>query len=124
MTFARKLAAAKYTYPDDRLAITNLFERWNLGLGDTLAERRMALRLSRDAVLLDEHRTKDDVVALPSVKRALAGVERPDETPSKSVEEPDPEGGDDDVEEDVDQVRATDIDQGFDDFYANALEDA
>ena len=46
LQFARKLAAAKYTYPDDRLAIADLLERWNLGLGTTLAERRMALRLS------------------------------------------------------------------------------
>lgn len=118
MTFARKLAAAKYTYPDDRLAITDLFERWNLGLGDTLAERRMALRLSRDAVLLDELPTDGDVAALPSVRRALAAVDQPDVTARKSVEESGPECGDDDVA----HLHAGDVDQ--DDFYANALEDA
>lgn len=124
MTFARKLAAAKYTYPDDRLAIADLFERWNLGLGDTLAERRMALRLSRDAVLLDELPSNKDVVALPSVARVLAATERPDESPSERVEEPDPETGDDDLDEDVDELHAEDFEQDLDDFYADALEDA
>ena len=32
----------------------------------------MALRLSRDAVLLDEITTEDEVVTLPSVARVLA----------------------------------------------------
>ena len=124
MTFARKLAATKYTYPDDRLAIADLFERWNLGLGDTLAERRMALRLSRDAVLLDELPSNNDVAALPSVARVLAATEHPEESESERVEEPDPETGDDDLDEDVDELHAEDFDQDLDDFYADALEDA
>ena len=33
LRFARKLAASKYTYPDDRLAVADLLQRWNLGLG-------------------------------------------------------------------------------------------
>jgi transposase InsO family protein len=48
LVFARKLAAKKYAYCDDRLAVADLLERWNLGLGMTLAERRMALRAARD----------------------------------------------------------------------------
>lgn len=112
MTFARKLAAAKYTYPDDRLAIADLFERWNLGLGDTLAERRMALRLSRDSILLDELPAEDDIVALPSVARVLAAVDTPDDSGNEQAHDPDPETGDDDFDEDLE------------DFYADALEDA
>ena len=73
LRFARKLAASKYTYPDDRLAVADLLERWNLGLGSTMAERRMALRLSREAALLGrDRRTQDEVATLPSVARVLA----------------------------------------------------
>ena len=35
LKFARKLAASKYTYPDDKIAVADLFERWNIGLGTT-----------------------------------------------------------------------------------------
>ncbi|WP_438272457.1 hypothetical protein [Streptomyces bobili] len=31
LVFARKLAAAKYRYPDNRLAVADLLERWNAG---------------------------------------------------------------------------------------------
>ena len=61
LQFARKLAASKYTYPDDRLAVADLLERWNLGLGSSVAERRMALRLSREASLLDAAEPTDEV---------------------------------------------------------------
>ncbi|HTX53393.1 MAG TPA: Mu transposase C-terminal domain-containing protein [Candidatus Baltobacteraceae bacterium] len=118
LRFARKLAASKYTYPDDRLAVADLLERWNLGLGSTLAERRMALRLSREAALLDETETQDEVVTLPSVARVLATAKPPGaEEGDEMIEEPDPETGDDDAEEDLD-------DYAVGDFYADALEDA
>lgn len=113
LKLARKLAADKYTYPDDRLAVADLLKRWNLGLGDTLAERRMALRLSREAALLDELPAQDEVSMLPSVARVLATAEPPtDREADAATEEPDPETGDDDHEDDLD------------DFYADALEDA
>jgi hypothetical protein len=43
LQFARRMAAANYAYPDDKLALADLLERWNLGLGMSLTERRMAL---------------------------------------------------------------------------------
>lgn len=52
LRYARRKAAEKYRYPDDRLAIDDLLERWNLGLGATLAERRIALRLAREESLI------------------------------------------------------------------------
>lgn len=116
LRFARKQAAAKYTYPDDRLAVADLLERWNLGLGSTLAERRMALRLSRETALVDEAEEQDEVAALPSVARVLATTNPPVEDEDEIVEEPDPEVGDDDAEDDVD-------DDAANDFYADALED-
>jgi hypothetical protein len=55
LQFARRLAAAKYTYPDDAIAVADLFERWHLGLGATVKERRIALRMSREqAALLND----------------------------------------------------------------------
>ena len=117
LQFARKLAASKYTYPDDRLAVADLLERWNLGLGSTLAERRMALRLSREDAVLDRDETQDEVTTLPSVARVLATADPPAaEDTDKTIDEPDPETGDDDAEDELDDYA--------NDFYADALDDA
>jgi transposase InsO family protein len=113
LAFARKLAASKYRYPDDRLAVADLLERWNLGLGTTLAERRMALRLSREQAAIELPETEaETVVSLPSVRKAL-GTE-PDAA-EPALAEP-AEVGDDD-EADLDDLADED------DFYADALED-
>ncbi|WJY42909.1 Mu transposase C-terminal domain-containing protein [Streptomyces sp. P9-2B-2] len=115
LVFARKLAAAKYRYPDDRLAVADLLERWNLGLGTTLAERRMALRLSREQAAIELPQTEEEtVVSLPSVRKALGQNAEPDE-PAEEVLVEVPEVGDDD------EVDLEDL--GDDDFYADALED-
>jgi hypothetical protein len=116
LQFARKLAASKYTYPDDRLAVADLLERWNLGLGSSVAERRMALRLSREASLLDTAEPTDEVTALPSVARVLAMAAAADVDDTAPVEEDEPEAGDDDTDDELDTFDE-------DDFYADALED-
>ncbi len=48
LRFGRKLAASRCEFPSDRLAVGMLLERWNLGLGMTRQERRMALRMALD----------------------------------------------------------------------------
>lgn len=116
LQFARKLAASKYTYPDDRLAVTDLLERWNLGLGSTLAERRMALRLSREDTLIDQSAALNDVGTLPSVARVMATADPPADEEPDTPDVPDPETGDDDAEDELDDYVS--------DFYADALEDA
>jgi transposase InsO family protein len=117
LQFARKLAASKYTYPDDRLAVADLLERWNLGLGSTLSERRMALRLSREDTLIDQSAAQDEVATLPSVACVLATADPPAaDDMDKPVDEPDPETGDDDAEDELDDYAT--------DFYADALDDA
>ncbi|SDM26244.1 Mu transposase, C-terminal [Lentzea albidocapillata subsp. violacea] len=115
LQFARKLAAAKYTYPDDKIAVADLFQRWNIGLGQTLPERRMALRLSREqaAIGLPEQPREQAVSVLPSVARVLAATAASGEVPA---DEPVAEMGDDDI----DDLEAVDAE---DDFYADALED-
>lgn len=117
LQFARKLAAAKYTYPDDKIAVADLLERWNLGLGTTLAERRMALRLSREQAAIDLPAEREPAVSgLPSVARVLAAAGSGD-APADVEAEPIAEMGDDDAED----LNGLDAEE---DFYADALEDA
>jgi len=120
------MAASKYRYPDDKQAVAELLERWNLGLGLTAAERRMALRLSREqkALLTPEHEDGGPLAALPSLSRLLG---QPEAAPAGNAagagrDEPQPysgqAAGDDDEEDELDGP------VGEDDFYADALGDA
>jgi len=130
LEFARKMAASKYRYPDDKQAVAALLERWNLGLGMTAAERRMALRLSREqkALLRPEGADDDPLAVLSSLARTLGqpaadpagdpGTEGQDGLQSY----PGQTGGDDDEEDELDAPAASD--GGEDDFYADALGDA
>jgi hypothetical protein len=126
LELARKMAASKYRYPDDKQAVAELLERWNLGLGLTAAERRMALRLSREqkALLMPEHGDDDPLAALPSLARALgqpaAGPDAEDQDGQESY--PGQAVGDDDEDDELDDPAVTE--GGEDDFYADALEDA
>ncbi|KUF15775.1 Mu transposase C-terminal domain-containing protein [Streptomyces silvensis] len=115
LTFARRLARQNYQHPDDRLAIALLLKRWQLGLGTSLAERRIALRLSREQTLpLPPTSSEDPEIAmLPSVSRVLALSTQP-------------QAADEDVAVEADVV--DDTDDGDDllddiDFYATALKD-
>ncbi len=117
LAFARKLAAVNYTYPNDKLAITDLLQRWNLGLGTTLAERRMALRVSRQQATIDLPASEVEATSLPSVRKVLgtagdaaAGCPPPHDT----------SGHVDDGDDDSEDLPMLDDD----DFYADALEDA
>jgi transposase InsO family protein len=115
LVFARRLAAAKYTYPDDRLAVADLLERWNLGLGSSAAERRIALRLSREAAVLEEAATAgEDMAAPPSAAEGL-----PAASGSGKSAGPRPEGAGSGSEP---GDGAGDF--GDDLFYRDALEDA
>jgi transposase InsO family protein len=122
LAFARKLAASKYRYPDDRIAVADLLERWKVGLAATPAERRMVLRLSREQQALD---IPDDtsVTSLPSVQKALEGMRHPPADDAEETAEM-PEMGDDDAE-DLETLEAEEsalVED--DDFYADALGDA
>ncbi|AYF76072.1 transposase [Nocardia yunnanensis] len=122
LVFARRLAAAKYTYPGDRLAIADLLDRWHLGLGDSMAERRIALRMSRtQAGLLGDlsiTATEVDVTELPLVAQILGSAKPP-------LEQIDSDAGDEDAADEVDDEPTDPEDDGGgdgDDFYADALE--
>ncbi|MEO3839732.1 TnsA-like heteromeric transposase endonuclease subunit [Streptomyces sp. B22F1] len=119
---ARKVAGKKYRFPDDETAVAELLERWHLGLGLTMSERRIALRQAREQSAFDLPDTEgDDVRTLPSVARILAGdgdedVEEPDADEAGPYEGQVP--SDDDGDDELDGQDAAD------DFYASALEDA
>lgn len=114
LQFARRLAAKQYTYPNDRLAVALLLERWNLGLGNSLVERRMALRLSREQAAVDLPKDEGcEVDVLPSVARVLSLPEQPSASAIESCNE---EQGDDDAD------GLEELDEEID-FYATALKD-
>ena len=124
LAFARKLAASRYRYPDDRIAVADLLERWKIGLATTPAERRIALRLSREQKALD---IPDDasVASLPSVRKALKGTRPPTDDGAAGDTESQaqvPEMGDDDAE-DLEMLEAEESALVDDDFYADALGD-
>ncbi|GAA3246238.1 hypothetical protein [Streptomyces labedae] len=116
------MAGEKSPFPDDESAVAELLERWHLGLGLTLPERRLALRQAREQSSFDLPETVwDDVRALPSVARVLAGSDDDDADETGAAEVEPYEGaapGDDDED---DELEGPDDDE---DFYADALEDA
>ena len=127
LTFARKRAAAKYRYFDDKLALAEMLERLHLSMGATRAERRMALRLSREDALLNsaDPASETTVSSLPSVQKVLdqaqpceEGEDRNLDELSETTDPPHPESGDDeDDDHDVDIIEVTE-------FYADSFEDA
>ncbi|MEZ0053767.1 transposase InsO family protein [Mycobacterium sp. MAA66] len=118
LKFARKLAERKYKYPNDQLAMAELLERWNLGLGKTLAERRIALRLDREAKLLTDAEADAEVTGASRLIASAIARANHSETPSATDDISD-------VDEDTptntnDEQEPTDPE----DFYADAWEDA
>jgi hypothetical protein len=78
LEFARKLAKAKYRHFDDKLALAELLERRKLSQGHTMAERRAALRLSRQQSTLGlDVQAAISVPELPTAKRVLNTPESP-----------------------------------------------
>ncbi|NRQ32729.1 transposase [Nonomuraea sp. NN258] len=106
LEYGRKLAATKHPYPNDRLAVSELLERWQLGLGMTLAERRIALRAAREQIAFT--------------------VELDKQAPRELVRESADIGGDDDAADADDfegGVLGEDAELDEESFYADALED-
>lgn len=69
--FARTTFSRDHDFVDDRMALLDLFNRWQLGMGTSPAERRMALRLARQEAALSNQVGEDEadaVAALASVR--------------------------------------------------------
>ena len=75
LLFARELAKAKHRYFDDKLALSEFLQRRNLGQGHTMAERRAALRMSREqsSLTLDVKQAAH-VSELPTAQRSLGAL--------------------------------------------------
>ncbi|GAB1815919.1 transposase [Mycobacterium sp. MUNTM1] len=108
LKFARGVAKAKYRYFDDKLALAELLERRKLSQGHTMAERRAALRMSRQqsTLGLDVHAAVN-VSELPTAIRVRNTPESPDARDATAFV--------DDLDEDLT------VDDGH--FYDEVLED-
>lgn len=74
--FARELAKSNHRHFDDKLALAEFLERRNLSQGHTMAERRAALRLSREQSNLSiDAIAAVAVTDLPGARPALSGEE-------------------------------------------------
>jgi len=131
LEFARRAASAKYTYPDDRLALRDLLNRWNLGLDMTRSERRMALRMAREqaAIELPDLSAEQQASQLAAVRKVLDAPEEPPGEGETQTRAWDGMAGDDDDPEELDLIpprAAGGQDPGGDsddDFYSTAIKD-
>jgi hypothetical protein len=98
LRFERHLAKARDRYVDDPLAIANFLERRKLSTGNTMAERRMALRMAREqSSLIGDVSATPEATALPAVAAAL------DRSPGERAAEPADGGFVDDLDEKPDE---------------------
>lgn len=99
LAYARRTAAEQHRFPDDRRALAELLERWDVGLARNPTERRMALRLSQQREARqrarDEAGPDAEVVQLPGVRAVLDGQN----TPARP--EPHLAAGDDDGDDEL-----------------------
>jgi hypothetical protein len=103
LQYARRIVLQEHGFVDDQLALDELLTRWNLHMGVSAAERRMALRMSRqDEALSNQIETADaDAVAgLPTVQAAIGAGERPPVRSDKTAVSDD--DTDDELAEDYD----------------------
>jgi transposase InsO family protein len=108
LRYFRKMILDKHGFVDDQLALDAMLSRWNLGMGLSPQERRMALRMSReDAALSHQISTSDvDMVRdLPSVKETLSKDPASD---MRAVRASDTDLGDDDGDEELEDDYAVD----------------
>lgn len=117
VAYARRLAVASGKPSDPHSAMHDLLQRWNLGLGDTAAERRIALRLSRERACLLGELTTDD---LAEVVASMQGDRATAPTPRSQQSIAGPAAGD--TDDDLDEFDDTDS-LSDDEFYADAFDD-
>jgi transposase InsO family protein len=112
LAYSRRLARKPHRFSDDRLALKELLERWDAGMASGLAERRMALRLSKQRAdrLSTEETDGRDLSQLEVVRARQTKVTPADQRP--------PQGGDDDDAEELGAIAEDDGDAG--DFYDDA----
>jgi transposase InsO family protein len=120
LAYARQLAAQRDRVPDDRRALADLLDRWEVGLACNPRERRMALRLSQQRAARVEKPSETPGDEASAMAKVLALVPAPGEPQSGAG----PLGGDDDADDELlaaapDEREASDPDDG--EFYADAM---
>jgi transposase InsO family protein len=121
--YARGLAAARGTSTEPDAALAAMLEEWNLGLGRSTAERRIALRLAKQrAELLGELATEDAPEArafIAEYRKSLAA------NMTDERQQPGEAAVDDDIDayvrDDTDDTDDADLDD--EDYYADAFEE-
>jgi transposase InsO family protein len=101
--YARRTVLDKHGFVDERVALDEMLTRHKLHMGDSPAERRIILRMSREDAALSHQAEPDEadlVRALPSVKRVLPQTGTPSSTEPNGWY--DAEAGDDDSDDDLD----------------------
>jgi hypothetical protein len=121
--YARRVAAARGTSTAPDAALAAMLEEWNLGLGHSTVERRIALRLAKQrAELLGDLTTDDEPEA-----RAFIAECRKSFAANMSAErqQPGEAAADDDIDayvrDDTDHTDDADLDD--EDYYADAFEE-
>jgi transposase InsO family protein len=101
LRYFRRIVRDEHGFVDDRLALDEMLTRWNLGMGRSVQERRIAVRMARADDALSHQASNDDatvVYGLPSVKAAVSTDPVP---ASATAQPPDTELGDDDVDDEL-----------------------
>ena len=106
LRYFRRIVLQEHGFGDDRLALDAMLTRWNLGMGASPTDRRIALRMSRQDAALSHQVEPDDadvVRALPSVQDALSPTPAPGTCANPEHEaEPSDDDSDDDLNDDYD----------------------
>ena len=123
LAYARRLAGQRDRFPDDRRALAELLERWDVGLTANPNERRMALRLSQQRnARAEQHRgdVAQEVAALASVRKLVPTAASPGPAGKLPAEF---DGDDDEADLDAAAPDETPIASDLDDqeYYADAL---
>ncbi|MFV8054728.1 Mu transposase C-terminal domain-containing protein [Mycobacterium sp. 48b] len=119
LQYARRLAKARGTSTHPAAALKAMLAQWNMDLGRTLQERRIALRLGRErAALVGDLVTNDEQRAREFIEQLRAAESAASMTPESR---PPAEDVDDDLDPFDDED--ADIDLDDDTYYADAFDD-
>jgi transposase InsO family protein len=102
LRYFRRIVRDQNGFVNDRLALDEMLTRWNLGMGQSVQERRIALRMARSDAALSHQASTDDATVvgqLPSVNAALAPEADSDTNQIPNVSA---ELGDDDNDDELD----------------------
>jgi hypothetical protein len=119
--YARRLAKARGKLIDPDAALEAMLDEWDLGLGRSAAERRIALHISRQrATLIGDLTTEDDADAKPFVDATSTVSTSTSRALPSAITSEDPDddldtlGSIDDLEDEMDD----------DIYYSDAFEDS